>query len=219
MGQVSRGLRTVLESPWIYSTFQNLVSKEPIWPDLIEEFLPRSQEPFRVLDIGCGPGTFLHGNWMPIEQKNFVGIDPSPEYIASAKADFPGAQFIEGTTETVSLKGEKFHFVVLSGVLHHLDNAEAATVMKFATEHLAERGIAISIDPVLFPGQNRIARWIALADRGQNVRTVDEMRHLWSENLAGENLSTSVKQGYLRVPYNHVVCVIQKDELRGEENG
>lgn len=108
MGQVSKGFRTVLESPWIYSTFQNLVSKKPIWPDLIEEFLPRSQEPFRVLDIGCGPGTFLHANWLPIDRKSFVGIDPSPEYIARAKADFPDTQFLEGTVETVSLGVRKF---------------------------------------------------------------------------------------------------------------
>ena len=215
MAQVSKGIRTVLESPWIYSTFQNLVSKKPIWPDLIEEFLPRSDEPLRVLDIGCGPGTFLHGNWFSIDRKNFVGIDPSPEYIERAKADFPAAQFFEGTVETVSLEDRKFDLVVLSGVLHHLDDAEATAVMKFATEHLAQHGHAISIDPVLFPGQNPIARWMALLDRGQNVRTLEQMRDLWSENITGAVLLTSVKEGYLRVPYNHIVCVIKYDAVSG----
>ena len=214
MGQVSKGIRSVLESPWIYSTFQNLVSKKPIWPDLIEEFLPRGEEPSRVLDIGCGPATFLHGNWLPIEQKNFVGIDPSPEYIARARTDFPEAEFIEGTAETVSLGDRRFDLVVMSGVLHHLGDPEAARAMKYAVDHLAEGGTVITIDPVIFPGQNPFARWMALADRGQNVRSVDRLAELWSKNANGGHLTTSVEHGYLRVPYNHVVCVVRKGLLR-----
>ena len=85
--------------------------------------------------------------------------------------------------------------------------------MRFAVNHLAAHGTAVSIDPVLFPGQNPIARWMALADRGQNVRTVEQVRDLWSKNIERASVLTVVKEGYLRVPYNHIVCRIKLDPV------
>lgn len=216
MGQVSSGWRAILEFPSVYNFFQNVVLRKPLWPDLVADFLPQNRNYLTVLDIGCGPGSFLRGNWLPLQQASFVGIDPSPEYIRRARADFPDAEFIEGTVATVTLGEEKFDLVVLSGVLHHLGDAEAATVMKFVVKHLASDGVAISVDPVLFPGQNPVARWMALADRGQNVRTLNELEELWSRNAGCSSLVAEVKSGYLRVPYNHVVCVVQKSSQTQE---
>lgn len=176
----------------------------------MDEFLPDRGELLKVLDIGCGPGTFVDGGWLPVRHENFFGIDPSPEYIAAAKKNFPRANFFEGTVGNVSLENRFFDLVVLSGVLHHLEDSEAAAVVNYAVGHLSEEGTVISVDPVFFPGQNRFARLMAKADRGQNVRSVVELEQLWTSHLGTCSLQTHIKGGYLRVPYNHVVVVIRK---------
>jgi len=219
MGQVSTGVRKFLEMPFLYRVFQRAISKNEIWPDLIAEFFPNRPGDLRVLDIGCGPGTFLEGGWLDIKQSNFLGIDPSPQYIQAARLAFPDARFLLGTVQDVELEDSTFDVAVLSGVLHHVDDLEAKEIIDFAAGHIAPSGLVISLDPVLYPGQNPFARWMALADRGLNVRTVDELRTLWDmcEGLAQRKIG--IKQSYLKVPYDHAVCIGYKSKAGGRAGG
>lgn len=213
MGQVSTGIRRILEVPLIYRFFQRAIWKKDIWPDLIAEFFPSNKQDVKVLDIGCGPGSFLDGGWLEMKQSNFVGIDPSPHYIQRASQAFPDATFFVGTVDNVELEDKAFDVAVLSGVLHHVDDFQASAIIDFAVRHLARSGLVISMDPVLFPGQNRFARWMALADRGQNVRTVDELQALWDTCEELSHTKIGIKQGYLRVPSNQAVCVGYKSDM------
>lgn len=213
MGQVSTGVRRILELPIVYNFFQRAMSRRPLWPDLVEAYFPDRHSDLKILDIGCGPGNFLAGGFVTTNHSNFVGIDPSPSYIEKARREFPAARFYEGTVRDVQLDSALFDVVVISGVLHHVDDKEAKSILDFAAAHLAPSGSVVSVDPVIFPGQNPVARLIARADRGQNVRTIDELRHLWlsCEGLAAAQFE--VKEGYLRFPYNHGICVGHKPKL------
>lgn len=208
MAQVSRGVRKVLEVPWVYSLFQKSLQKKSLWSEIIEEQLAYEARTVTVLDIGCGPGTFLARMGDRVDPANFVGIDPSQDYCERASELFPNAKFYCGTVSTVALEQHDFDLIVISGVLHHVDDDEAKQIMRFAHNHNSDGGLIISVDPVLFPGQNIVARFLAKADRGQNVRTVKSLEQLWIQALPGSNVQTSIKSGYLRVPYNHVVCVV-----------
>ncbi len=211
MAEKSTGLRRALQSARFYSFFQAILSKKTIWPDLIAQYLDSAISCPKVLDIGCGPGTFLAGEFLAVNPRDFVGVDPSSEYIRSARERFPLATFHEGTVSQVKLEDKVFDLVVLSGVLHHVNDAEAHEIIEFAIHHLARGGVVISLDVVVFPGQNWFARAMALADRGQNVRTVEDMERLWGVAKSGiSKFLTDVTYGYLRVPYNHVVCVARK---------
>lgn len=209
--EISSGWRRLFRIPLVYDLAQRAVSKKDFWPDILEEFLPPLVSHYQVLDIGCGPGTFLKRGYLGLNQGNFCGIDPSPDYIRAARNTFPRARFFQGTTESVPLKQEQFNLIVLSGVLHHLDDVEAASVLRFAELHLSVGGVMLSADPVTFRDQHPIARWMALADRGQNVRPPESMESLWKSNLALSQFGTTIKSGYLRVPYNHIICVARKD--------
>lgn len=208
MGQVSNGLRKVLEIPWVYSLFQKSIQKKPIWADILEEYLEVAPSSLRVLDIGCGPGAFLTLLGERADRGKFVGIDPSLAYIRRATELFPEARFVCGTVETVTLAEDNFDLIVISGVLHHVDDDEALEIMRFAHSHKADSGKIITLDPVFFPGQNFFAKWMARADRGQNVRTSDSLERLWRTALPTSTIRISIESGYLRVPYNHVVCAV-----------
>ena len=221
MAQVSHGVRRVLEIPWVYSFFQKSIQKKSIWADLLYGQFESASDSLRVLDIGCGPGTFLTLLGERVDRGKFVGIDPSPDYIRRATELFPEAKFMCGTVGTVALAEETFDLIVISGVLHHLDDHDALEIMSFAGNHRAEKGKIITVDPVFFPGQNLIAKWMARADRGQNVRTPDSIEALWRNALPSSTIQISIRSGYLRVPYNHVVCTVDSDAFsdKADETG
>ena len=56
------------------------------------------------------------------------------------------------------------------GVLHHLDDDEAGTLIDCAYKALKPGGRFVSADACRVKGQNPIARFLIDRDRGQNVR-------------------------------------------------
>ncbi|TGQ51307.1 class I SAM-dependent methyltransferase [Mesorhizobium sp. M1C.F.Ca.ET.193.01.1.1] len=66
----------------------------------------------RVLDIGCGSGALA----AYVDKANYVGIDPDPVSIATARNSFPGHTFIQRLT----LEGDTFDTVVALAVIEHV---------------------------------------------------------------------------------------------------
>lgn len=208
MGQVSHGVRKILEVPWVYNFFQRSIQKKSIWADIFEREISLDVDSSRILDIGCGPGNLLAEEGMKIDQSKFVGIDPSQDYVDHATELFPAARFLTGTVRSVDLTEETFDLIIIAGVLHHVDDQEAMEIMTFAHAHKSNKGLILSLDPVFFSGQNVFARWMALADRGQNVRTAKSLEGLWRGALASSDIQISIKSGYLRVPHDYVLCKV-----------
>ena len=62
----------------------------------------------------------------------------------------------------------------LIGVLHHLDDIEAANLLALLRSALKPGARLVTEDPVLVENQNAIARQLIKWDRGRNVRTANE---------------------------------------------
>jgi ubiquinone/menaquinone biosynthesis C-methylase UbiE len=203
------GLRSFLKLSSVYDFVQKSLSKKNLWKEVLDVLFPGTKQQLRVLDIGCGTGNFLLSNPLGIPEKIYTGIDPSSQYIETAKSRFPEATFLLGTASDIDIPPESFDLVVFAGVLHHLNDSEAEEAITFALEKVSDQGAVVSIDPVFFKGQNPIAKFIAKLDRGQHVRSPNEMKSIWERALpsGSPELSIEIKTGYLRVPYNHIVCV------------
>ncbi|MCA1977689.1 MAG: class I SAM-dependent methyltransferase [Thiobacillus sp.] len=168
MSQIETGVRRVLSSPVVYSGFQYLMGAHSGWQRLVNDYI----RPFvgaRVLDVGCGPADLL-GYLHDVE---YWGYDISADYIAHARQKY-GARghFVCGllTAAEVSRMPE-FDRVVLSGVLHHLDDDAAHELLRLVRRVLKPEGHLVTVDPCLVDGQNPVARFLIERDRGQNVRT------------------------------------------------
>ncbi len=168
MSQITSGLRSILSHPVIYDTLQNIMGAQQIRRDLVKNFI-RSTSHNRILDIGCGTAEILTNL---DESSEYWGYDISPGYIDAAKTRFgERGNFQCARLDRVELeKLPKFDIVLAVGVLHHLDNDVAENLFALARDALSEGGRMITIDPCLAPGQNAIARYLILRDRGQNVR-------------------------------------------------
>ena len=71
----------------------------------------------RVLDLGCGSGTFTG---LLVERSyRAAGLDISPKLIALARGKFPKIDFHEADAERLPFEAESFDGVLLSGLVHH----------------------------------------------------------------------------------------------------
>lgn len=168
MGQITTGIRSVLARPAIYDRLQKLIGGKDARASFVLRFLSDASGK-RLLDLGCGTAEILA--WLP-DDTDYVGYDVSPDYIAAARQRFQGrgafycAQFDASRLQEHPL----FDLVLMAGLLHHLDDPEAAALLKLARRALSPAGRLVTIDGCFAAGQSPAA-WLLIAlDRGRNVR-------------------------------------------------
>lgn len=166
--QISTGIRNVLSHPFIYNSFQNLMGAKKGWKIIINQYL-RPVPGDKILDIGCGPADVLQ--YLPVGV-DYWGFDVSADYIGTAKRKYSdcGHFFAKQLTQEDLVNMPQFDTVLMSGVLHHLDDDVAKNLLQLAHDSLKSGGKLISVDPCYIKYQNPIARFLISKDRGQNVR-------------------------------------------------
>ena len=68
----------------------------------------------------------------------------------------------------------KFDYVLLLGILHHLNDDEIKELMLLIKKILKKNGNIITEDPILIQKQNPVAKLLVKMDRGNNVRKKEE---------------------------------------------
>lgn len=206
MAQITNGIRAILSHPFIYSSFQLMMGARKFWQD----FAATSIGPFpgmKILDIGCGPADILA--YLP--EVDYWGFDISEKYIKHARTKFDGrGNFQCKTLQPTDLAQlPLFDVVLVLGVLHHLDDLTAKSIMQLAYQALKPGGILLTIDPCLEPAQNRIARFLICHDRGQNVR--DEGGYLAIATSCFPDPHIEVRHK-VWIPYTHCLMQCQKKQ-------
>jgi SAM-dependent methyltransferase len=195
------GARGVLSNPAIYELWSRLVGSDRGRAILVRDHV-RPTPGARVLDVGCGPGDLVRylGN------VRYVGIDASSAYIERARRLFGRrAEFRIGDATRLDDDLRGFDLVLAFGLVHHLDDEQARTFWREATQALVPGGLAVAVDPTLSPGQPKLARLVISADRGERVRAPDGYAHLAESAFA--SVRVTVREDLLRIPYTH--CVIE----------
>jgi 2-polyprenyl-3-methyl-5-hydroxy-6-metoxy-1,4-benzoquinol methylase len=204
MAQLTTGLRAVLSSPRVYDFFQNLMGARSVRRGLVHERV-RAYPGYRLLDIGCGTARIL--DYLP--EVDYWGFDPSQRYIDDATRRYGARGHFNCSMveQTIVDHLEPFDIVIAIGVLHHLDDGQATSLMRLAWSALREGGRLVTIDPTFAGDQSVISRFLVSRDRGQNVRPAEQYR-----GLAG-TVFLHV-QGEVRhrawIPYTHWIMECQK---------
>ncbi len=149
----------------------------------------------RVLDLGCGPGFIA--NAVAAHVAEVLGLDPSPNMIAAARAHAaPNAQFEVGSSENLSAVQAPVQLVTIGRAFHWMDRP----------------GTLADLDPLIAPGGA-----IALL----NDRPVDAPMNQWWRDFNAVAKSFAVMDDYNQhrasddwVPHDEVLIASRFDDLR-----
>ena len=154
-----------------------------------------------ILDIGCGPGYLL--DYLP--EVEYVGFDTEASYIAYANKRYAGRGifFAEELVEDRLSDFKQFDFVTLMGILHHLNDEQAANLLRLACMALKPGGRVVSLDGCYRDGQSSIAKAMLARDRGEFVRNEEGYVHL-TRGLFDQT-DVHIRGDMLYVPYTLII--------------
>jgi SAM-dependent methyltransferase len=204
--QCDSGLLGWLKLPFLYNAFQAAVGATALRRRLIENHV-RAKPGSKVIDIGCGSAPILQ--WLP--EVEYIGLDINPDYIAFARRTYgTKGTFVVGDPQSVCgdsrFKGADL--VLAIGVLHHLDDEDAAHCIRFAYDALNRTGRFVCHEPCWIPNQGAISKYIMSSDRGRNIRTEQQYRQLAAKVF--RNVDAWVNTKPMRIPYVTVVLECEK---------
>ena len=175
MAQITSGIRRVLSHPAMYDFAQTLMgaSRNRRW---MQDTFFKARAGERVLDVGCGTADILH----VLPKVEYTGFDISEPYIEKARQRWNDrGQFHARLLDTAAIRDlGQFDLILATGLLHHLDDSEAAGLFQTLAQGLKPGGRIVTVDGTFVEGQNPIAKWIISKDRGQNVRTPEAYQSL-----------------------------------------
>ncbi len=120
-----------------------------------------------VLDLGCGTGRLK--KYLPWAE--FTGIDHNYNYIRYAKRHFKGEFLVGNFLQLDKQLGTKqFDYIILAGILHHIDHAQAAALMALLQKFLKPFGKVVIIDHVYTDELNALTKILLNFDRGAFIR-------------------------------------------------
>lgn len=136
-----------------------------------------------VLDVGCGPAYYFDRLPQPI---TYHGFDTDAGYLEWARERWgEGPVFHDGSFDAAGAQGlPAFDAVLLLGLLHHLSDDQARSVLGLVAGGLAPGGRVVSVDTCFEPTQGRLSRWMAANDRGEHVREPEAFSALGQEAFA-----------------------------------
>jgi SAM-dependent methyltransferase len=195
---VLRGLKDLLGYVPLYVALQRGVGADRLRYRCLQELDLQPGEV--VLDVGCGPAYYFERLPKGIR---YYGFDTSPKYIEYARKKWGDrAEFrTEIFTEEHVAELPPINAVMLLGLLHHLSDEQARTLLGLAGRALAPGGRVISVDTCFEPNQGRISRWMSANDRGEHVREPASFVALATEFFADVN--GEVVDDATRIPSSH----------------
>lgn len=198
-------IKKLLAVPAIYSFFRKLVGSDSARQRYTDQFI-RAQVNARVLDIGCGTGDIIR--FLPAV--NYIGFDISSDYIESARRRFGerGQFFCMPVGTGMNVPEDSFDIVISHGVLHHLDDGEAASLFSIAHRSLKKGGRLLTFDGCFVADQSRLAKFFVSRDRGQFVRTRDSYEALAKGPFS--EVAVTIRHDLIRLPYTHIIMECRK---------
>jgi SAM-dependent methyltransferase len=153
----------------------------------------------KVLDCGCGPASMFEH----LPTVDYTGIDLNSRHIEHARALYgdKGRFMVGDVTKDLKESSKSFDLVIVSALLHHLDDDAAKGFLKHAVDLTRQGGRVVTIDSMWLPQQNPVAWALNKLDSGLNVRTAQGYLGLLKDLPV--KVETRTYRDLLRVPYDH----------------
>jgi SAM-dependent methyltransferase len=166
MASLRRVRDRVLGHPRVYLAVQRIFGSDRLRRLCVDCLEPREGE--RILDVGCGVGYVL--DYMP--RVAYYGFDTNSRYIEYARRRFAGrgSFYCEDLAPRHLTALPPIDGALLLGLLHHVPDDVAETIVDLVCRALAPNGRMVTLDPCFEKHGSAVARYVASSDRGAYVR-------------------------------------------------
>ena len=171
MGALKK-LSGIMANPTAYRLWQMPFAETKFRPILQHNDLTSIR---RVLDVGCGPGT----NSLFFKDVDYLGLDINPTYIVQASKRFGNRFQVADVCTYQAEPQDRFDFILLNSLLHHIDTLHTERILQQLSKQLTADGHIHILDLVL-PTNRSLARSLALSDRGDHPRPLQEWETIFS---------------------------------------
>ena len=172
----------LMEHPLPYRLWMAPFADEKFAPILAHNDMSRVR---RVMDVGCGPGT----NCPYFEKNDYLGVDFNAAYIEDARRRYKRKFVVADVCTFTADAGERFDFVLLNSVLHHIDRASTERILEHLGTLLTEDGHVHIVELVL-PAEASLPRTLARMDRGKFPRPLPEWQEIFNASFEPVTLET-----------------------------
>lgn len=178
-------------------------------------FRLREDAPFRVLEVGCGPGALaeaLH-RWYPLA--DIHGIDRDSRFVAFASCHAEGISFVEGDATCLPFGDGSFDVVISHTVQEHIEPAafwsEQRRVLKpdGVCLCLSVRKSIVSTAPCLALSEEEEAFWAGQPDRESDFAACQVCRYPMSE---AELPASMAQYGFRDITTGYVTVDLTPDD-------
>jgi SAM-dependent methyltransferase len=205
MAQRTTGIYSLLSSARLYQRLQDFLARPSSREAFARDYV-RAKVGDRVLDIGCGTAHVLE----TLPDVQYFGFDPNEKYIARARERFGqrGSFWADRVDQATLARVPPCDLVLAIGVLHHLDDDEAARLFTLAHAALRAGGRLVTWDPGYTDDQSRLARLLIGLDRGRSVRRPEGYQALAAR--AFPQVRVSVRHDMLSIPWTHIILECER---------
>jgi SAM-dependent methyltransferase len=108
----------------------------------------------RVLDVGCGQGTYLLELWRYLPSLVALGVDPEAAVVSEAQANLArktAPDTLRVRTGTIDEVTEEFDLVMMNQVFHVVGLEESAHMLRAARARVAAGGLIAAQEIVVLP--------------------------------------------------------------------
>lgn len=149
-----------------------------------------------VLDFGCGIGT----SSSIFNPKDYLGIDPDDKRVRYAKQLYPNYQFAVFDGKELPLNNQRFDYIVIVAVLHHISTEEISRYLQKFRQALKPNGRILVLEPCLFNKPCLSNSLMHFFDNGPYIR--DEKGYL--ELFEANDFKTSIHKQFKHFFYNEL---------------
>jgi len=190
----------VLQFPVAFEAQQKVLNQPTLLRNEIEAELAAMDGDFKILDYGCGSGTYT--GLFPTDR--YIGIDCNGSMLERAASQHPDHCFLQAANlGGISAQLQDVSQVLMIGVVHHLSDNDFLTII--ADLPRTQPVNILTIDTLKC--DSGLGRLVQLFERGEYLRPEVEHRRLLAR-VADEVM-------YKKVPYgNHFELAVFRGRLK-----
>jgi SAM-dependent methyltransferase len=195
-----------LANKFCYDSFQSIVGSYSFKNEFLRDCFS-SFEGSAVLDLGCGTGIAANFASADVE---YYGIDVSAQYIDKVLDRKSDAKVFIGSVSDIkpydSVRLAHTDLALALGLFHHIDDYEMMKCLENLRSSMSTGSVLKSFDPVIDNSTTKVAAWVARNDRGQNLRSVDELCSIFEQ--FSFKVRSRIERNVIRIPVDLVVCEV-----------